>query len=230
MSATSRSSSAPVTSGLSSWTDAAPSPRRNVNHPPATSRSAAAASSGTRADCSSRRRVAPSRHLGRARPPGVGGTSVGTAAAPCSRRRLRRLPAGQDQATGPAGGQDRDELYARRPLPEDFPDEQTRADAHDGRIQECRDFEEEKAAGAVVAREHGCGFAALPVITGPPAGPPRWDGRAACTLIVPLSLDHSGSTQPIAFGERIGRNCYGLLPPDRGRRPGGARRIGTPTG
>jgi len=111
-----------------------------------------------------------------------------------------------------------DELYARRPLPEDFSDAQAHAEAHDDWDRESWDFEERKTAGAVVAREHGCGFATLLVITGPLAGTLWWDGRATCDLIVPLSLDHSGSAEPVTFGEWLGRDSWDLLPPGWGAR------------
>ncbi|NGO75444.1 SMI1/KNR4 family protein [Streptomyces sp. YC504] len=82
---------------------------------------------------------------------------------------------------------------------------------------ECEEFEDRKTAGAVIAQEHGCGFATLLAITGPLAGTMWWDGRATCDLILPLSLDHAGGARPVTFDEWLPRDSWDLLPPGWGR-------------
>ncbi|MBT2396381.1 SMI1/KNR4 family protein [Streptomyces sp. ISL-100] len=109
-----------------------------------------------------------------------------------------------------------DELDAREPQAQDFPDQRSYGDAWNAWDAECEEFEDRKTAGAVIAGDHGCGFFTLLVITGPLAGTVWWDGRATCGLIVPLSLDHSGGAQPIEFGNWIKRESWSLLPPGWG--------------
>jgi hypothetical protein len=79
--------------------------------------------------------------------------------------------------------------------------------------QEYEAFEEWKTAGAVIAQDHGCGFATLLVVTGSLAGTMWWDGRASCDLIVPLSLDHAGGARPVTFGEWLPHGSWDLLSP-----------------
>ncbi|MFF3885993.1 hypothetical protein [Streptomyces sp. NPDC001914] len=99
-----------------------------------------------------------------------------------------------------------DELDLRLPQTENYPTEDALSEAMSAWNAECWEFDERKAAGSVVATEHGCGFATLLVITGPLTGTRWWDGRATCDLIVPLSLDHSGGARPVTFGEWLGRD------------------------
>ena len=106
-----------------------------------------------------------------------------------------------------------DELHRRLPQAEDYPNEEAFWEAMSSWNVESWEFEERKTAGAVVAKEHGCGFATLLVITGPLAGTLWWDGRASCELIIPLSLDHAGGARAVTFGEWLGRKSWDLLPP-----------------
>ncbi|WP_405929458.1 SMI1/KNR4 family protein [Streptomyces griseus] len=108
-----------------------------------------------------------------------------------------------------------DALLLRQPRAEDCPDdEEAFSRAWTAWDDEAGEFEDRKTAGAVVLKEHGCGFATLLALTGPPAGTVWWDGRATCDLIVPLSLDHAGGARPVTFGEWPGRDSWDLLPPD----------------
>jgi hypothetical protein len=106
-----------------------------------------------------------------------------------------------------------DELADREPRVEDFADERAFADAWRTWDEECETFEDRKTAGAIVAQEHGCGFATLLALTGPLAGTMWWDGRATCGLILPLSLDRLRGTPPIGFTGWLGRSSWDLLPP-----------------
>ncbi|MFJ9141553.1 SMI1/KNR4 family protein [Streptomyces sp. JUS-F4] len=108
-----------------------------------------------------------------------------------------------------------DALLLREPRAEDCPDdEEAFSRAWTAWDDEAGEFEDRKTAGAVVLKEHGCGFATLLALTGPLAGTVWWDGRATCDLIVPLSLDHAGGARPVTFGEWLGRDSWDLLPPD----------------
>ncbi|WP_336246736.1 SMI1/KNR4 family protein [Streptomyces cupreus] len=109
-----------------------------------------------------------------------------------------------------------DELLAREPRPEDFPDLDAYAAAWRAWDDEAGEFEYRKTAGALVAQEHGCGFATLLALTGPLAGTMWWDGRATCDRILPLSLDHVGGARPLTFGEWLERDSWDLLPPGWG--------------
>jgi len=109
-----------------------------------------------------------------------------------------------------------DELYRRLPQAADYPDEDAFSAAVGAWNAEYAEFDERKTTGSVVAKEHGCGFATLLVITGSLAGTLWWDGRATCDLIVPLSLDHAGGARPVTFGEWLGRDSWDLLPPGWG--------------
>ncbi|MFA3843638.1 SMI1/KNR4 family protein [Streptomyces aureus] len=109
-----------------------------------------------------------------------------------------------------------DELYLRLPQAENYPNEDAFSEAMSAWNAECWELDERKTAGSVVAKEHGCGFATLLVITGPLNGTLWWDGRATCDLIVPLSLDHSGGARPVTFGEWLRRDSWDLLPPGWG--------------
>ncbi|WP_228049362.1 SMI1/KNR4 family protein [Streptomyces justiciae] len=103
-------------------------------------------------------------------------------------------------------------LVDREPRAEDFADQHAYADAWRNWDEECGAFEDRKTAGAIVAQEHGCGFATFLALTGPLAGTLWWDGRATCGLIVPLSLDRLPGTPPITFAAWLGRNSWDLLP------------------
>ncbi|MFB6814413.1 SMI1/KNR4 family protein [Streptomyces sp. NPDC056347] len=104
----------------------------------------------------------------------------------------------------------------REPRAEDHPDAAAFSRAMAVWNAERDEFEDRKTAGAVVAQEHGCGFATLLAITGPLAGTMWWDGRATCDLILPLSLDHTGGARPVTFAEWLGRSSWDLLPPGWG--------------
>ncbi|MQY03759.1 SMI1/KNR4 family protein [Actinomadura macrotermitis] len=104
-------------------------------------------------------------------------------------------------------------LDAAEPQPGAFPDEQAYAQAWQAWDAEYEVFQDRKTAGAIIAQEHGCGFATLLVLTGPLAGTLWWDGRATCDLIVPLSLDHTNGARPVTFNEWLTRDSWKLLPP-----------------
>ena len=107
------------------------------------------------------------------------------------------------------------DLDAREPQETWFPAEQAYRAAWQAWDAECEAFEEQKTAGAVIAQEHGCGFATLLVITGPLAGTLWWDGRATCDRIVPLATDHS-VPRPVTFNQWLEHGSWNLLPPDWG--------------
>ncbi|MFF2009268.1 SMI1/KNR4 family protein [Streptomyces sp. NPDC058195] len=109
-----------------------------------------------------------------------------------------------------------EEFWRREPRAGDHPDEAAFARAMAAWGEEYDAFEDRKTAGAVVVREHGCGFATLLAVTGPLAGTMWWDGRATCDRILPLSLDHTGGARPVTFGEWLGRDSWDLLPPGWG--------------
>ncbi|MFF6930728.1 SMI1/KNR4 family protein [Streptomyces californicus] len=107
-----------------------------------------------------------------------------------------------------------DEALARRePRIEDHPDDEAYARAMTAWDDEAGEFEDRKTAGAVVIKEHGCGFATLLAVTGPLAGTVWWDGRATCDLILPLSLNHATGARPVTFGEWLEHGSWNLLPP-----------------
>ncbi|KOU05694.1 hypothetical protein ADK88_17965 [Streptomyces sp. NRRL F-2295] len=107
-----------------------------------------------------------------------------------------------------------DEALARcEPRIEDHPDDEAYARAMTAWDDEAGEFEDRKTAGAVVIKEHGCGFATLLAVTGPLAGTVWWDGRATCDLILPLSLNHATGARPVTFGEWLEHGSWNLLPP-----------------
>jgi hypothetical protein len=128
------------------------------------------------------------------------------------RRRLLRTPFPHPDSYAEADA----ELDAREPQRTRFPDEQTYQAARQAWDDECEAFEDRRTAGAVIAQEHGCGFATLLVVTGPLAGTMWWDGRATCDRILPLSLDHSHDPRPVTFGQWLQHGSWNLLPPDWG--------------
>ncbi|MEU6068704.1 hypothetical protein ABZ864_30670 [Streptomyces sp. NPDC047082] len=101
---------------------------------------------------------------------------------------------------------------AREPQTEAFEDDAANRAAWRAWADEADTFEDLKMAGAVVVREHGCGFSALLVLTGPLAGTVWGDGRAACGRTVPLSLDHVGGARAVRFGEWLAHGSWALLP------------------
>ncbi|MER5602971.1 SMI1/KNR4 family protein [Streptomyces sp. NPDC002265] len=109
-----------------------------------------------------------------------------------------------------------DEFYRRLPRAEDYADEDAFSEPMHAWNTEYWEFNERKTAGAIVAQEHGCGFATLLVISGPLAGTLWWDGRATCDLITALSLDHADGARPVTFGQWFGCDSWDLLPPGWG--------------
>ncbi|WP_258044124.1 SMI1/KNR4 family protein [Streptomyces sp. SM11] len=90
-----------------------------------------------------------------------------------------------------------DALLRREPRAEDRPDDgEAFSRAWTAWDDEAGEFEDRKTAGAIVLKEHGCGFATLLAVTGPLAGTVWWDGRATCDLIVSLSPDHAAAHGP----------------------------------
>lgn len=82
--------------------------------------------------------------------------------------------------------------------------------------REQRSFDDRKTRGAIIVREHGCGFATLLALSGPLAGTFWWDGRATCDLILPLSRDRADGAPPVAFDDWILYGSWNLLPPGWG--------------
>ncbi|WP_328719807.1 SMI1/KNR4 family protein [Streptomyces sp. NBC_00247] len=100
-----------------------------------------------------------------------------------------------------------DELDAREPRPEDFPDPGAHRAAWARWDAEYEVFQEHKTAGAVFIQDNGCGFSTLLVVTGPHRGTLWFDGRATCDRILPLDLDGG----PVLFPEWLDRNSMDLL-------------------
>lgn len=100
-----------------------------------------------------------------------------------------------------------DELVAREPLTEDFPDHPAYQAACEQWNAECEVFEERKTSGAVFIQENGCGFSTLLVVTGPRHGSLWFDGRATCDRILPLNLDD----RPVSFTDWLARSSMDLV-------------------
>lgn len=82
-----------------------------------------------------------------------------------------------------------EELDARTPSADDYPDESAYRAAWQQWDAEYEVFQERKTSGAVFIQDNGCGFATLLVVTGPLRGSLWFDGRASCDRILPLQLD-----------------------------------------
>ncbi|GGT02343.1 MULTISPECIES: SMI1/KNR4 family protein [Streptomyces] len=103
-------------------------------------------------------------------------------------------------------------LDGREPRWEDHPDGPPAAEAWNAWDAEYEEFQDRKTAGAVVLREHGCGYATLLALSGPLAGTVWWDGRASSDLIVPLCAGGAGATRPATFNEWLAHGSWALLP------------------
>ncbi|MCC3773734.1 SMI1/KNR4 family protein [Streptomyces sp. UNOB3_S3] len=102
---------------------------------------------------------------------------------------------------------DEDELDAREPLEENFPDHDAYREAWKQWDAEYEVLQERKTSGAVFIQENGCGFSTLLVVTGPHRGTMWFDARATCDQILPLNL----GGQPVSFGDWLGRSSMDLL-------------------
>ncbi|WP_330456393.1 SMI1/KNR4 family protein [Streptomyces sp. NBC_00820] len=102
---------------------------------------------------------------------------------------------------------DEDELDAREPLAEDFPDHDAYRAAWKQWDAECEVFQERKTSGAVFIQENGCGFSTLLVVTGPHQGSLWFDGRATCDRILPLNL----AGRPVSFMDWLARKSMDLV-------------------
>ncbi|MGW0854816.1 SMI1/KNR4 family protein [Streptomyces sp. NPDC002690] len=100
-----------------------------------------------------------------------------------------------------------EELDAREPRPEDFPDPGAHLAARARWDAEYEVFQEYRTAGAVYVQDNGCGFSTLLVVTGPHRGTLWFDGRATCDRILPLNLDGG----PVSFVEWLDRRSMDLL-------------------
>ncbi|WP_235033034.1 SMI1/KNR4 family protein [Streptomyces sp. WAC05374] len=102
---------------------------------------------------------------------------------------------------------DEEELDAREPLEDDYPDRDAYQEAWNQWDAEYEVFQERKTSGAVFIQENGCGFSTLLVVTGPHRGTMWFDGRATCDRILPLNLNG----RPVSFTDWLGRNSMDLL-------------------
>ncbi|MFE2294583.1 SMI1/KNR4 family protein [Streptomyces sp. NPDC059452] len=102
---------------------------------------------------------------------------------------------------------DEDDLDAREPLAENFPDHSAHQAAWKQWEAEYEVFEEHKTAGAVVIQENGCGFSTLLAVTGPLRGSLWFDARATCDLILPLLL----GGRPVSFTDWLARGSMELV-------------------
>ncbi|WP_405691208.1 SMI1/KNR4 family protein [Streptomyces sp. NBC_01185] len=102
---------------------------------------------------------------------------------------------------------DEDELIAREPPAEDFPDHHAYQAVREQWDAEYEVFEERKTSGAVYIQDNGCGFSTLLVVTGPLHGSLWFDGRATCDQILPLHLDG----QPVSFTDWLARSSMDLV-------------------
>ncbi|MGY4904951.1 SMI1/KNR4 family protein [Streptomyces sp. 900116325] len=100
-----------------------------------------------------------------------------------------------------------DELDAREPLPEDFPDHNASQAAWKQWDAEYEVFQERKTSGAVFIQDNGCGFSTLLVVAGPYQGSLWFDGRATCDRILPLNLDG----RPVSFMDWLARRSMDLV-------------------
>ncbi|MGW0667159.1 SMI1/KNR4 family protein [Streptomyces sp. NPDC002746] len=100
-----------------------------------------------------------------------------------------------------------DELDARRPPAEAFPDHDAYQAAWKQWDAEYEVFQERKTSGAVFIQDNGCGFSTLLVVTGPHRGSVWFDGRATCDRILPLNLDG----RPVSFTDWLSRRSMDLV-------------------
>ncbi|MFF5277352.1 SMI1/KNR4 family protein [Streptomyces sp. NPDC000133] len=100
-----------------------------------------------------------------------------------------------------------DELDAREPLPEDFPDHNASQAVWKQWDAEYEVFQERKTSGAVFIQDNGCGFSTLLVVAGPYQGSLWFDGRATCDRILPLNLDG----RPVSFMDWLARRSMDLV-------------------
>ncbi|MGW1728095.1 SMI1/KNR4 family protein [Streptomyces sp. NPDC002306] len=100
-----------------------------------------------------------------------------------------------------------DELDAREPLTEDFPDCNAYQAAWKQWDAEYEVFQERKTSGAVFIQDNGCGFSTLLVVTGPRQGSLWFDGRATCDQILPLNL----GGRPVSFMDWLTRRSMDLV-------------------
>lgn len=100
-----------------------------------------------------------------------------------------------------------DELDAREPLPQNFPDHNAYQAAWEQWDAEYGVFQERKTSGAVFIQDNGCGFSTLLVVTGPHRGSLWFDGRATCDQILPLNL----GGQPVSFTDWLARRSMDLV-------------------
>lgn len=100
-----------------------------------------------------------------------------------------------------------DELDAREPLTEDFPDHDAYQAAWKQWDAEDEVFQERKTSGAVFIQDNGCGFSTLLVVTGPHQGSLWFDGRATCDQILPLNL----GGRPVSFMDWLSRRSMDLV-------------------
>lgn len=102
---------------------------------------------------------------------------------------------------------DEDELDAREPLEENFPDHDAYQAAWQQWDAEYEVFQERKTSGAIFIQDNGCGFSTLLVVTGPHRGSLWFDGRATCDRILPLNL----GGRPVSFTDWLGRSSMDLV-------------------
>ena len=100
-----------------------------------------------------------------------------------------------------------DELDAREPRTQDFPDHHAYRAAWEQWDAEYGVFQERKTSGAVFIQDNGCGFSTLLVVTGPHRGSLWFDGRATCDRILPLNL----GGRPVSFMDWLARESMELL-------------------
>ncbi|MEW1719748.1 SMI1/KNR4 family protein [Streptomyces sp. NPDC093109] len=100
-----------------------------------------------------------------------------------------------------------DELDAREPLAQAFPDHSAYRAAWQQWDAEYEVFQERKTSGAVFIQDNGCGFSTLLVVTGPYRGSLWFDGRATCDRILPLNL----GGRPVLFTDWLARSSMDLV-------------------
>ncbi|MFI1445284.1 SMI1/KNR4 family protein [Streptomyces fructofermentans] len=100
-----------------------------------------------------------------------------------------------------------DELDAREPLRQNFPDHNAFQAAWEQWDAEYGVFQERRTSGAVFIQDNGCGFSTLLVVTGPHRGSLWFDGRATCDRILPLSL----CGRPVLFMDWLGGSSMSLV-------------------
>ncbi|MFE4454785.1 SMI1/KNR4 family protein [Streptomyces sp. NPDC056796] len=100
-----------------------------------------------------------------------------------------------------------DDLDAREPLPDHFPDHSGYRAAYEQWDAEYAVLQERKTSGAVFLQDNGCGFSTLLVVTGPHSGSLWFDSRATCDQILPLHLDG----EPVSFTDWLVRRSTDLV-------------------